>query len=89
VYFAGDALNAFSDWFSGGRSIQSGVPYVNKSDAITASLGRAMERPRQSPTHITDMYLSLSKNFWFGPRRTSSGHRIKSSINKITKHLFQ
>ena len=41
VYFAGDALNAFSDWFSGGRSIQSGVPYVNKSDAITASLGRA------------------------------------------------
>jgi hypothetical protein len=41
VYFAGDAFNAFSDWFSGGKSIQTGDPYVNKSEAITASLGRA------------------------------------------------
>jgi hypothetical protein len=41
VYFAGDALNAFSDWFSGGKSIQSGNPYENKADAISASLGRA------------------------------------------------
>jgi hypothetical protein len=41
VYFAGDALNAFSDWFSGGKSIQTGEPYANKSEAINASLGRA------------------------------------------------
>jgi hypothetical protein len=41
VYFSGDTLHAFTDWFAGTKSIQTSGPYENKSDAINASLGRA------------------------------------------------
>jgi hypothetical protein len=37
VFFEGDTLSAFSDWFSGRKTINKCGPYANKNDAITAS----------------------------------------------------
>jgi len=39
VFFEGDGLSAFGDWFSGRKSIGKKGPYANKSDAIEASKG--------------------------------------------------
>lgn len=37
VFFQGNALSAFGDWFSNTKSIDSSGPYTNKEDAIAAS----------------------------------------------------
>ena len=37
VFFEGNGLSAFGDWFSGAKSIGKKGPYANKNDAITAT----------------------------------------------------